>query len=530
MRFLFIKTTIAFYLCQYCIFVWIIQAQSHCVHDSNPYAVGQVWEARKTGSCMKCKCTKGNKVRCLDSCGTNSKFPLVGRLAAGGQSGHTHAQSNCVLDGKIHRDKASWIEQGAHSKSLSRDQCMECNCKVQVITCAIRRCPALTCQNPISQIGTCCKACPVRLIRPPRTPISRGCTSIGRLFQDKESWQLYLPSRNVFATCVDCSCQNGREFCKKHACPNTKCPKPVKRPGDCCALCPGERTLSSGSSKENHGIGSSASSGIFGFFLRRTKARGNQNKKDDQKSSKRDKQEVANLNINLKTTVNRKVCRFGKNSIYNHNELFNPILNSKVQQCTKCICLNSNVRCARIKCPVRYPCSNPTTRPGYCCKVCPGMNDKEARSVEAIQMYQSRGCSRAKKPHVQVYRYNDVTSSVQLSEKYLFDKSHQSSDQRSEIHLIKLQSAGVNVTRNYLGNADVMINSLDKNWHYLGAIKEKMFSRFLRHEKDLGRCRNTSKCIQRMTHLIEQLKTRAAKRRRCRSKSGSAVRSLQRLQ
>ncbi len=101
------------------------------------------------------------------------------------------------------------------------------------------------------------------------------------------------------------------------------------------------------------------------------------------------------------------------------------------------------------------------------------MNDVQARNLEAIEMYQNRGCSRAKKPHVQVYRYNDVTiSAVQLAEKYLFDKSHQNGDRRSELHLLQLQQTSVNVTSRYLSNAEIMRNSLDKNWHYLGAIKQ----------------------------------------------------------
>ena len=105
------------------------------------------------------------------------------------------------------------------------------------------------------------------------------------------------------------------------------------------------------------------------------------------------------------------------------------------------------------------------------------MDEDEARKLEAIQMYQSRGCSRAKKAHVQVYRYNDVTASaVELSEKYLFDKSHQNGAKRSELHQLKLQTMTVNVTSRFLSNDEVMRNSLDKNWKYLGAIKESEYA------------------------------------------------------
>ena len=101
------------------------------------------------------------------------------------------------------------------------------------------------------------------------------------------------------------------------------------------------------------------------------------------------------------------------------------------------------------------------------------MTDREAHSLEAIQMYHNRGCSRAKRSHVQVYRYDDVTSSAaQLSAKYLFDKSHQPGNKRSEIHHLQLINMNINITRAYLDDDDIIRNSLDKNWGYLGAIKE----------------------------------------------------------
>ena len=36
----------------------------------------------------------------------------------------------CALDGEMHSDGESWTERGSHSKGLSEDQCMQCNCKV----------------------------------------------------------------------------------------------------------------------------------------------------------------------------------------------------------------------------------------------------------------------------------------------------------------------------------------------------------------------------------------------------------------
>ena len=91
-------------------------------------------------------------------------------------------------------------------------------------------------------------------------------------------------------------------------------------------------------------------------------------------------------------------------------------------------------------------------------------------------MYQNRGCSKAKRTHLQVYRYNDVTrSAAQLSAKYLFDKTHQMNNKKSEIHTLQLIKMSINITRHYLDSDDVIRNSLNKNWNYLGAIKESKY-------------------------------------------------------
>lgn len=105
------------------------------------------------------------------------------------------------------------------------------------------------------------------------------------------------------------------------------------------------------------------------------------------------------------------------------------------------------------------------------------MNDVEARGLEAIQMYQSMGCTKAKRAHLQVYLYKDTQSSAsQLSAKYLFDKSHRPNNKKSEIHELQFVSSNVNITRTSLDSDDMTRNALDKNWHYLGAIKEsKLF-------------------------------------------------------
>ena len=34
-------------------------------------------------------------------------------------------------------------------------------------------------------------------------------------------------------------------------------------------------------------------------------------------------------------------CRFGANLYYRHKEIFYPVLNKKVQICTKCVCMVS---------------------------------------------------------------------------------------------------------------------------------------------------------------------------------------------
>lgn len=105
------------------------------------------------------------------------------------------------------------------------------------------------------------------------------------------------------------------------------------------------------------------------------------------------------------------------------------------------------------------------------------MSDKEARKLEAIQMYQNMGCSKAKRNQLQVYRYSHVGSSAaQLSARYLFDKSHQPNKKTSEIHHLNMIHMKINITRKFIDSDDVTRNSLDKDWQYLGAIKESKLS------------------------------------------------------
>ena len=100
------------------------------------------------------------------------------------------------------------------------------------------------------------------------------------------------------------------------------------------------------------------------------------------------------------------------------------------------------------------------------------MSDKEARNLEAVQMYQTIGCSRGKRNQLQVYRYNDAhASAAHLSARFLFDRSHQANNKKSEIHHLKLENTSINVTRKFLTNDDTTRSSLDRNWYYLGAIK-----------------------------------------------------------
>ncbi len=51
--------------------------------------------------------------------------------AASSNVNNLQLSNNCVLDDKIHRDKESWVEKGLHAKSLDKNECMECNCKVR---------------------------------------------------------------------------------------------------------------------------------------------------------------------------------------------------------------------------------------------------------------------------------------------------------------------------------------------------------------------------------------------------------------
>ncbi len=62
--------------------------------------------------------------------------------------------------------------------------------------------------------------------------ISKTCSSGGEQYSHRETWMV--------DDCTKCICDAGHTSCTHYTCPQPNCPNPIKRPGACCPMCPGE--------------------------------------------------------------------------------------------------------------------------------------------------------------------------------------------------------------------------------------------------------------------------------------------------
>ncbi|PIK49445.1 chordin [Apostichopus japonicus] len=99
-------------------------------------------------------------------------------------------------------------------------------------------CPALDCDNPISEPGKCCATCPEE----GSSTEGQGCFSVGdgTFHSVGSTWHPYFPDVGGYVRCILCTCEvGGIQNCPRVACPQTNCENPVRlNPGDCCLACP----------------------------------------------------------------------------------------------------------------------------------------------------------------------------------------------------------------------------------------------------------------------------------------------------
>ncbi|XP_029925385.1 chordin-like protein 2 [Myripristis murdjan] len=259
--------------------------------------------------------------------------------------------------------------------------CMRCVCtETGHVKCNTIRCPALPCENPVTDPQQCCPRCTDE----PRIPAGlrasvKSCRYNGSIYQPGETFTKHdlFPSRHA-NQCVMCTCSNGNIFCALKTCQPLTCSSPVSVPDTCCLVCKDHGTSGSSSTEDgnqqlNRGVRHSIDQ-CAGEQLRvRPDPAGPSRVRTTPRGLSLSK---LNLKGAAETTVkillqrkHQRACLYNGKT-YSHGDIWHPVL-GKVLECILCTCTDGLQDCKRITCPSQYPCQHPMKPVGKCCKTCP---------------------------------------------------------------------------------------------------------------------------------------------------------------
>ncbi|XP_076809330.1 kielin/chordin-like protein [Clavelina lepadiformis] len=134
------------------------------------------------------------------------------------------AESNPVQRIYIASEHAEMCSRGRMSDingfTWKNGECETCQCEKRQVICEQEPCPDLPCEDPVPVEGECCQMCPEKLCQ----------AADGRHFADGAEWHL--------DDCTFCECRKGRVLCSVEDCEFKACANPTKVPGRCCPVCP----------------------------------------------------------------------------------------------------------------------------------------------------------------------------------------------------------------------------------------------------------------------------------------------------
>ncbi|XP_071785596.1 uncharacterized protein [Asterias amurensis] len=102
------------------------------------------------------------------------------------------------------------------------NNCSTCECVDGEVKCGPVACPALFCENPVTEPGQCC----------PKCGVLAGCFHRNTEHQSGETWA------DPIQSCISCTCSNGFVSCGPTDCSLVRCLDPIRGQGDCCGTCP----------------------------------------------------------------------------------------------------------------------------------------------------------------------------------------------------------------------------------------------------------------------------------------------------
>ncbi|XP_048885559.1 chordin-like protein 1 isoform X1 [Brienomyrus brachyistius] len=264
--------------------------------------------------------------------------------------------------------------------------CVSCLCtEGGNVLCNRVRCPPVKCTSPVPMPQQCCHRCP-EVPPPPPAAHSAGmpCVYKGMQYQNGDVFvaEGLFPSRHA-NQCSQCSCSEGKVYCRLRTCPTLTCPSPASVPESCCQVCKesddrdaswDQGEVESPRQPANRGARHSYQRTQYDLLPFRSLAAAPQ-----QPSFRSHRQLLTDQNRAAGTTMQIVIDKREQQSwvcvsngkTYSHGESWHPVLRSfGVMECVLCTCNVTRQECKKIHCPEHYPCKYPQKVEGRCCKVC----------------------------------------------------------------------------------------------------------------------------------------------------------------
>ncbi|KAB5548957.1 hypothetical protein PHYPO_G00061650 [Pangasianodon hypophthalmus] len=266
--------------------------------------------------------------------------------------------------------------------------CMRCSCTESGhVKCNPIKCPALRCDNPVTDSQQCCPRCADEQRSPAglRAPV-KTCRYNGTTYQMGETFTNHdlFPSRQS-NQCVMCTCSGGNIFCALKTCQPITCSSPISVPDTCCFICkegPPDNSYDDGGQQLNRGVRHS----VDQCTGEQVKNRATRVTPAALRGSPRGLNlQTLHLKGAADTTVkillqrkHQRACTYSGKT-YSHGDVWHPVL-GKVLECILCTCRDGLQECRRLTCPNQYPCKHPIKIDGKCCKICPESKTENNRT------------------------------------------------------------------------------------------------------------------------------------------------------